>query len=189
MAKIFVGDGWVSGDLRVLRMRPIPMLTPVIDFADRHLMKVSRLVQKVPVQELNYELLPVGDVCFVGAESAEVTYMGTKKQVTVSESPTLEKIAFLKGLNPTKVLVGYYGPTTRRARYFGFLFETKSDKIAVVSADRTENADYLFRASDPEWESLLEQPKSAVLKSGHPAFIGRVVHQGNWRGRIECHLH
>lgn len=181
MENFFSGQSVWGSTNRVLRMR-------FVDNTTRHLFTVKRLVKRAPVEELNYEILPVGDVCFDTVATVE-EIGDERKRVTVSEQETLEKIVFLKGLRPTKVLVGYYGGSpSRKARYYGFVFETARESIAVVSADRTENADYVFSASHPEWESLLEQPKSAVLKSGHPAFIGRVIHQGNWRERITRHL-
>ena len=180
MDRFFSGQSVWGSSNRVLRMRSF-------DNTTRHLFTFKRLVKRAPVEKLQYERLPVGASCFDPVATPD-EIGDERKRVTVSEQETLEKISFLKGLRPAKVLVGYYGGSGRKARYYGFVFETNGEQIAVVSADRTRNADYLFRASHPEWETLLEQSKSDVLKSGHPAFIGRVIHQGEWRERITRHL-
>ncbi len=133
-------------------------------------------IQQVEVRT-GFVLLPEGEQPF------EATGEPSKARgVSFPASrPTLERIAFLRSLGPVAMIAREDRLVGGKRQYAGFVFETKQGMVAVLEADATSNAAYVFDADDPAWVELAKKTKAEVIRSGRPLFMGRVIHDRNGR--------
>jgi len=97
------------------------------------------------------------------------------------------RFRFLKGLQvtPGSVVIMPALGQQRRDPYVGFVVQAGSGRsVALVECPREDNALYIFRADTTRWQSIATQSKWDVLHSGHPDFVCRVFHTGNWQQRV-----
>lgn len=138
-------------------------------------------VEKVEVRS-GFVLLPEGQQPFEAtgepAQTRGVSFPASR--------PTMERIAFLRSLGPVAMIAREDRLVGGKRSYAGFVFETSQGRIAVLEADATKNAAYVFDADDPSWVELAKKTKAEVLNSGHPLFMGRVIHDrtGRWQEKL-----
>jgi hypothetical protein len=88
-----------------------------------------------------------------------------------------ERLRFLSDLGPTEIVAG--ARKGGGAPYLAFVFSG----IVVLECEAQRNALYLFAASE-DWVTLAQTPKLDLIRQKPTGFIGRIVHQGDWRGRV-----
>ena len=137
---------------------------------------------KIEVTTSGFVLLPEGEQPFEAtgepAQTRGVSFPASR--------PTMERIAFLRSLGPVAMIAREDGLVGGKRSYAGFVFETSQGRIAVLEADATKNAAYVFDADDPSWVELAKKTKAEVINSGHVLFMGRVIHDrnGRWQEKL-----
>lgn len=129
---------------------------------------------EVPVQQVPWQLLPPGEHPF----PAILRHFEALQAGNPTLSFDRSRIERLSGLGPSSVYIG----RGELDRYVVFAFHER--EWAVLDCPIVGNAAYLLPYS--QWESLSRHTKAELLK-GHSS-IRRVVHRGDWFGRIAALL-
>lgn len=130
-------------------------------------------VLSLDTDRVEYEILPEG----VGIGAAPSGLPGTNRQrAEIVELP--DRFAFLEGLRPTRRVTGIKGFLGRE--YVAFQIGNR----IVAECQTSENAIYVFDASDDSWLELIGLPKNELRTGNYSGYIGRVVHQGDWQSRL-----
>ena len=130
--------------------------------------------------ELDAVFLPEGS-WITGEKSDEGVECDNSSSISRLDS---ERFSFLESLDPEEVLLGRGIFGTRRV-YRAFVYSRADGrKVAVVATDRTQNADYVFWASDPAWLEVAQKTKTEVRTGNYPEFLKRIIHCGAWQDSL-----
>lgn len=95
-----------------------------------------------------------------------------------------ERLQFIEALGPTEVVEGV--EQLGREEYRAYVVRTARGAFALVECEFRKNALYVLKADSPNWLALLKLTKLELLTGNYPEFLGRIVHQGDWQGRVRA---
>lgn len=141
------------------------------------------LIKRCFYRECDGELLPAGT--WPRQASAEAS--GQRAEPAAPKTLDYSRFRFLRSL--TDRLIGPRRSIDFRGlggKYLGFIVRAASGaEIALLDAEETGNALYIFRAGHPEWEAEAQKTRHEVWSGKHPAYIRKIHHSGDWQQRVE----
>ena len=140
---------------------------------DNQVINVTKKTKPVP-QKVNWKILPPGEYPFDRIEK----YIKHLKQTKWKDKKVdIGRIRFLHSLSPIAI---YYG-LDEFDGYFIFIYKKKN--LAVLDCPLFGNAIYIIKGG---WRKVSKLSKKEVIEE-YPETV-RVIHRGNWKGRLKSIL-
>jgi len=99
---------------------------------------------------------------------------------------TLSRFEFLRSIGGQSVVntVRFWSSNGRTYKAFILNGGQTGRPLALLDADHTQNALYVFDADNPSWIRDAQRSKYQVLNGSYPSFLQRIYHSGDWRKRV-----